>query len=61
MINLPKTMDDFDYFVESPFAIFEKKNFLDIKFYNELRNSFRDFLQKFRLGSFARIALKKVK
>lgn len=28
---------------------------------NELRNSFRDFLQKFRLGSFARIALKKVK
>ncbi|OUU50850.1 MAG: hypothetical protein CBC25_07025 [Pelagibacteraceae bacterium TMED65] len=40
MINLPKTMEDFDYFVESPFAIFEKRNFLDIKFYNELRDSF---------------------
>ena len=29
-----------DFFVQNPFCIFEKNNFLDLNFYNALRNNF---------------------
>ena len=40
MFTLPNKIENFDKFIDFPFTIFEKKNFLDRKFYNELRNSF---------------------
>lgn len=40
MINLPNTLNDFDNFIEQPFCIFEQKNFLEEKVYNELRENF---------------------
>ena len=39
-LNLPNKIDEFDKYIKSPFSIFEKKKFLDQKFYNELRDSF---------------------
>ena len=40
MINLPKNLNKFDNFIEQPFCIFEKKNFLEDSLYNELRDNF---------------------
>tara|TARA_B100000787_G_scaffold52617_1_gene38009 strand:+ start:605 stop:1402 length:798 start_codon:yes stop_codon:yes gene_type:complete len=41
MINeIPNRLIDFDIFIEKPIYIFEKKNFFEIKDYNELRNNF---------------------
>ncbi len=40
MINLPNNLNEFDNFIDQPFCIFEKKNFLEDKIYNELRNNF---------------------
>lgn len=40
MINLPKNLNEFDNLIEQPFCIFEKKNFLEEKLYNELRDNF---------------------
>lgn len=41
-MNIPAQLSDFDFFVTDPFVIFEKKNFLDQDFYNQLDNTFPD-------------------
>ena len=40
MIKLPNKLSEFDNYVNKPFCIFEKKNFLEESLYNQLRDAF---------------------
>ena len=35
-LNLENNLKDFDTYIDEPFIIFEKRNFLDIPTYNDL-------------------------
>ncbi len=39
-LNLPKNLDNFDFIINNPFCIFEKKNFLENDIYYELLKNF---------------------
>lgn len=40
MFEIPKKIEKFDKYIYEPFCIFEKKNFLEKKYYNELKKTF---------------------
>jgi len=40
--NIPNKLENFDFIINNPFCIFEKKNFIDHNVYNELSLNFPD-------------------